>query len=94
MYADAVLMGLGLGVATTLSLTSVVDIVPVDARATALSLRITGNRIGQVTLPFVASLIAAAAGAPGVLFVIGSSLCASAVSVGASARRRGSGDGA
>ncbi len=94
MYGDAILMGLGLGVATTLSLTSVVDIVPVDARATALSLRITGNRIGQVTLPFVASLIAAAAGAPGVLFVIGSSLCASAVSVGASARRRGSGDGA
>jgi MFS family permease len=88
MYADAVLMGLGLGVATTLSLTSVVDIVPVDARATALSLRITGNRIGQVSLPFVASLIASATGAPGVLFVIGASLCASAVSVGASARRR------
>ena len=82
MYGDAALMGLGLGVATTLSLTSVVDIVPVDARATALSLRITGNRIGQVTLPFIASIIAAAAGAPGVLAVIGASLCVSAISVG------------
>lgn len=82
MYMDAVAMGLGLGVASTLSLTSVVDIVPMAARATALSLRITGNRIGQVSLPFVASIIAAAAGAPGVLVVIGASLCASAASIG------------
>ena len=88
MYVDAALMGLGLGIATTLSLTSVVDLVPVEARATALSLRITGNRIGQVTLPFAASIIAAAAGAPGVLFVIGASLCASAGSIGLTRRGR------
>jgi MFS family permease len=86
LYVDAAVMGLGLGIATTLSLTSVVDIVPVDARATALSLRITGNRIGQVTLPFVASLIAAAAGAPGVLATIGASLVVSAASVGVTRR--------
>jgi MFS family permease len=88
MYADSALMGLGLGVATTLSLTSVVDIVPVDARATALSLRITGNRVGQATLPFVASFIAAAAGAPGVLATIGASLCLSGISVGLVRRGR------
>jgi MFS family permease len=88
IYADAALMGLGVGIATTLSLTSVVDAVPVQARATALSLRITGNRIGQVTLPFIASSIAAATGAPGVLFVIGASLCASAASIEISRLRR------
>ena len=81
MYAAAAVLGLGLGVASTLSLTSVLDLSPVGARATALSLRITGNRIGQVSLPFLASLVAATAGAPGVLVVVGASLIASAISV-------------
>ncbi len=81
MYVAAAILGLGLGIATTLSLTSVLDLSPVTARATALSLRITGNRIGQVTLPFLASFVAAAAGAPGVLAVVGASLIVSAISV-------------
>ena len=81
MYAAAGAMGMGLGIATTLSLTSIVELVPPNARATAVSLRITGNRIGQVTLPFVASVLAAATGAPGVLVVIGMSLTVSAISV-------------
>jgi MFS family permease len=81
MYVAAACMGLGLGIATTLSLTSIVELVPPAARATAVSLRITGNRIGQVTLPLVASVLAAATGAPGVLMVIGVSLGLSAVSV-------------
>jgi MFS family permease len=91
MYVASAILGLGLGICTTLSLTSVLDLVPMTARATALSLRITGNRIGQVTLPFIASIIAAAAGAPGVLAVIGGSLIVSAYSVhhvrGARAKR-------
>ena len=81
MYVAAGAMGMGLGIATTLSLTSIVELVPPNARATAVSLRITGNRIGQVTLPFVASVLAAATGAPGVLVVIGMSLTVSAISV-------------
>ena len=81
MYGAAVALGLGLGAASTLSLTSVLDLAPPDARATALSLRITGNRIGQVALPFLASFVAAAAGAPGVFVAVGASLVASAVSV-------------
>ncbi len=81
MYAAAAVLGLGLGVATTLSLTSILDLAPVTARATALSLRITGNRVGQVSLPFLASLVAAAAGAPGVLAVVGGGLIVSAICV-------------
>ena len=57
------------------------SLAPPTARATALSLRITGNRLGQVVLPFLASIVAAAAGAPGVMAVVGGSLIVSAVSV-------------
>ena len=81
MYGAAAFLGLGLGIASILSLTSVLDLSPPTARATALTLRITGNRMGQVVLPFLASLVAAAAGAPGVMAVVGASLIVSAVSV-------------
>lgn len=81
MYVAGAALGLGLGIASTLSLTSVLDLSPPAARATALTLRITGNRIGQVTLPFFAALVAAAAGAPGVMVVVGAGLVVSAVSV-------------
>ena len=46
-----------------------------------MSLRITGNRIGQVALPFVVSLVAAATGVGGIFVVIAISLAASGISV-------------
>ena len=78
--ASAVL-GVGLGIATALSLTSVVELAPADVRATALSLRITGNRIGQASMPFMGSLLAASTGASGVLVVTGIALAASGLAV-------------
>ena len=81
MYGAAASMGLGLGIATTLSLTSIVEMVPPQARATAVSLRITGNRIGQASMPFLGSLLAASAGASGVLAVTGLALAASGLAV-------------
>ncbi len=75
------LLGVGLGIATALSLTSVVELAPADVRATALSLRITGNRIGQASMPFLGSLLAASAGASGVLVVTGLALAASGLAV-------------
>ena len=78
--ASAVL-GVGLGIATALSLTSVVELAPAEVRATALSLRITGNRIGQASMPFLGSLLAASAGASGVLVVTGLALVASGLAV-------------
>jgi hypothetical protein len=51
------------------------------ARATANSLRVTGNRIAQVALPFGASLIAAVAGAAGIFLIIAASLLASGAAV-------------
>jgi MFS family permease len=74
MYAAMALMGFALGIATTLSLTNVVDLASAEAMGTVMSLRITGNRIGQVALPFLASLIAAAAGVGGIFIIIALSL--------------------
>jgi hypothetical protein len=48
---------------------------------TLMSLRITGNRIGQVALPFAASLIAAATGVGGIFVIIAASLAAAGLSV-------------
>jgi hypothetical protein len=58
-----------------------VDRTPVRARGTANSLRIMGNRIGQVSLPFGASLVAAATGVGGILVMIAVTLAASAAAV-------------
>jgi predicted MFS family arabinose efflux permease len=77
----AVLLGLALGIATTLSLTNVVEIATPAATGTVMSLRITGNRIGQVAMPFVASLIAAVTGVGGIFVVIAISLAVSASAV-------------
>jgi len=64
-------------------------IAPHGARATALSLRITGNRIGQVLLPFLGSFLATVAGAGGVLIVTGVMLAASGIAVRISLRDHG-----
>jgi MFS family permease len=69
MHVTMAVMGFSFGLATTLSITIVVDMTTAGARGTANSLRIMGNRIGQFVLPFSAGLVAAAAGLAG-LFVI------------------------
>ncbi len=81
MYAAMVFLGFALGIATTLSLTNVVDLASPAAMGTVMSLRITGNRLGQAALPFLASLIAAAAGVGGIFAIIAVCLVASGASV-------------
>ena len=81
MYVAIVAMGFGLGIAATLSFSEVVQLAPKDARATALSLRLTGNRIGQLIVPVVASLAAEATGIGGVLIIIAALLAASSASL-------------
>jgi len=81
MYIAMAIMGFALGAAMTLSITMVVARTPANARATANSLRIMGNRIGQVSLPFGASLMAASTGVAGILVLIALSLAASAAAV-------------
>jgi MFS family permease len=87
MYLAIIAVGLGLGIASTTTLSGIVDLAPAQARGTALSLRITGNRVGQVLVPFLASLIAVAAGTAGILLVIAFTLAASGTAVRVSWRQ-------
>lgn len=81
LYVAMAVTGFGLGIAATLSISNMVDIVPPGARGVALSLRITGNRVGQVTLPVLAGLVAAATGAGGIFAIMAATLAVSAASV-------------
>jgi MFS family permease len=62
LVALMVLMGIGLGFGQPMTMAWIANRVPRDERAAALSVRITGNRIGQVVLPVVMGVIAGAAG--------------------------------
>jgi predicted MFS family arabinose efflux permease len=88
MYAAIIVMGFSLGIATTLSLTNVVDLASPAAMGTVMSLRITGNRLGQAAVPFLASLVAAATGVGGIFAIIAVSLAASGASVHFSRQER------
>jgi predicted MFS family arabinose efflux permease len=71
-------MGFSFGLATTLSITMVIDMTSAPARGTANSLRIMGNRLGQFVLPFSAGLIAVASGLAGLFLLIAVAIAASA----------------
>lgn len=88
MYLATVAVGMGLGIASTITLTGIIEVAPPGARATALSLRITGNRVGQFVIPFAAGLVAAATGVAGILVAIAVSLAASGAAVRFSQPRR------
>jgi MFS family permease len=78
------LAGFGQGLGGPLTLSWVAAHTPVDIRATALGLRITGNRFGQMTLPAAVGLLATAAGlgavfvSTGVMLAAGATLMVSA----------------
>ena len=74
-------VGLGLGFGQPLSMTIVVQLVPEHARATALAVRLTGNRLGQVAAPAGAGLVAGSAGTGSVFWMLSSMLAASAVAI-------------
>jgi MFS family permease len=86
MYVAVCVLGLALGIASTTTMTGIIALAPEYARATALSLRITGNRVGQVLLPFLAGVLAAATGVAGILVGISVSLAASGTAVHLSRR--------
>ncbi|WKN13824.1 MFS transporter [Streptomyces sp. JUS-F4] len=62
LAAMLAVLGFCLGVGQPLSMTTVVRAAPAQARSTALALRLTGNRLGQVAAPAAAGLIAGAVG--------------------------------
>ena len=88
MYAAMIFLGFSLGIATTLSLTNVVDLASAAAMGTVMSLRITGNRLGQAAVPFLASLVATATGVAGIFGIIAVGLVTSGASVHFSRQER------
>jgi len=62
-----VLVGVGLGVGQPLTMSWLASSVPAGLRGRAMSLRLVGNRAGQVAIPSLAGALAAGAGAAGVL---------------------------
>ncbi|QCX75528.1 Major Facilitator Superfamily protein [Streptomyces sp. YIM 121038] len=76
------LLGFCLGVGQPLSMTTVVQAAPAGARSTALALRLTGNRLGQVAAPAGAGLVAGVAGAAAPFVTLGVLLCVAAGAAG------------
>jgi MFS family permease len=76
-----VVAGFGMGFGQPLSMTLVVQLVPEHAKSTALAVRLTGNRIGQVATPAAAGVVAGSAGASSVFWLLGGVLAASALAV-------------
>ena len=83
-----IVAGFGLGSGQPLSMTIVVQLVPPYARATALAIRLTGNRIGQVAAPAAAGVVAGANGTKPVFWMLSAMLGASAAAMQRPALRR------
>jgi MFS family permease len=81
--ALVVLLGLGLGVGQPLTMSWLAEVAPPGLRGRAMSLRLTGNRLGQVLIPSTVGLVAAGVGAAGVLWATAGALAVA----GAAARR-------
>ncbi|MFF0501796.1 MFS transporter [Nocardia aobensis] len=80
-WAIAALMGtagLFWGIGQPLTMTWVVSLVSPENKGAALSLRLTGNRLGQVGIPIGAGLAAGLGGTTGVFVIIGCLLAAAA----------------
>ena len=88
MYGVLSVLGFAMGIASTLTISGVVHIAPQAAHGTALTLRMTGNRIGQVLFPALSGLVAAASGVASILLIIGLGLAVCAVAVPISLRPR------
>jgi MFS family permease len=67
-------LGFCLGVGQPLSMTTVVQAAPEGAGSTALALRLTGNRLGQVAAPAAAGLVAGVAGVAAPFVMLGALL--------------------
>jgi MFS family permease len=72
-------LGFGLGAGQPLTMSWLAEATPPGLRGRAMSLRLTGNRVGQVVVPSVAGLLAAGAGAGGVLAMTAAGLAAASV---------------
>ncbi len=69
-----IVLGIGLGVSQPLTMSWLAEVAPPGSRGRAMSLRLTGNRLGQVLVPSVVGLIAGGFGVAAVLWVTAAGL--------------------
>lgn len=72
--------GFGLGIALTSTIALTMQITPVGVQGTALSLRLTANRLAQFVVPLLAGLIVAPLGVGGIFTLTGAALLAAPLS--------------
>jgi MFS family permease len=74
MFASVVVAGFGLGLCQPATLAWLAEIAGPGVRGKVMSLRLVGNRFGQVVVPTAIGLVAAGLGAAGVLWVTAGAL--------------------
>ncbi len=80
LFVAVVVMGFGLGVCQPATLAWLAEIAPRGLQGRVMSLRLVGNRLGQVVLPTGLGLFAAGANAGGVLWLTSGTLVLAAAS--------------
>ena len=81
MLAAMAVAGMTLGVCQPITMAWVAARVSAGALGTAMSLRVLGNRVGQVVIPLAAGSLAAVTGTAGVLAAAGMTVAVSAAVV-------------
>lgn len=66
LMVSVIVVGAALALGGPVTMMLVADAVPGDLKATALSVRVAGNRLGQLTIPAVLGGVAALTGPPAV----------------------------
>jgi MFS family permease len=79
--------GFALGICQPLTMAWVATETSAETRGTAMSIRLSANRLGQVALPAAAGLMAGFAGTAGVLWVVGGAVVATGAAVRQGRRR-------
>ena len=74
VFVAVLVLGFGLGVCQPATLAWLAEIAPPGLRGRVMSLRLVGNRFGQVVVPSGIGLVAAGLGAAGVLWVTAGTL--------------------
>jgi MFS family permease len=85
--AAIIVAGFALGLCQPLTMAWVATQTSPQTRGTAMSVRLSANRLGQVLLPAAAGLMAGFAGTAGVLWVVGGAVVGTGLAVRRAARR-------
>jgi MFS family permease len=74
LAVSVIVLGIGLGVGQPLTMSWLAEVAPPGSRGRAMSLRLTGNRLGQVLVPSIVGMVAGSFGVAAVLWVTAAGL--------------------